>query len=365
MTIEKDGSTVLSPPSASPTSLSHPDHHPAHPGDHPDNAPNSSSSTTTKASTTTTTTPHGADPLFIFKTFVSGGIAGMCAKTSTAPLDRLKILLQVHHSTYKGYGVFKGFSAIYKNEGFFGYYKGNGAMMVRVFPYAAIQFMSYEQYKRLLRPYFSQNTHSSKLLAGSLTGVTAVTFTYPLDMVRARMAYQVHERKYNSIWQTLKTIPREEGGLIALYRGYSSSILGMIPYAGAAFYSYEVVKSFLIRSTFIREYTTKESMDGSGTIVLNIPANLFTGGMAGALSQCISYPMDVCRRHMQLEGMRSQVPQYRNPFSLLLHIYRTLGVTRGLYRGMTINFYRAVPQVAVSFSVYELMKQILGISKPV
>lgn len=365
MTIEKDGSTVLSPPSASPTSLSHPDHHPAHPGDHPDNAPNSSSSTTTKASTTTTTTPHGADPLFIFKTFVSGGIAGMCAKTSTAPLDRLKILLQVHHSTYKGYGVFKGFSAIYKNEGFFGYYKGNGAMMVRVFPYAAIQFMSYEQYKRLLRPYFSQNTHSSKLLAGSLTGVTAVTFTYPLDMVRARMAYQVHERKYNSIWQTLKTIPREEGGLIALYRGYSSSILGMIPYAGAAFYSYEVVKSFLIRSTFIREYTTKESMDGSGTIVLNIPANLFTGGMAGALSQCISYPMDVCRRHMQLEGMRSQVPHYRNPFSLLLHIYRTLGVTRGLYRGMTINFYRAVPQVAVSFSVYELMKQILGISKPV
>lgn len=332
-------------PSAA-TPIAHPDHHVSHP-------------------TPPSKNPQGSNPLFMLKTFVSGGIAGMCAKTSTAPLDRLKILLQVHHSTYEGYGVFKGFSAIYKTEGFLGYYKGNGAMMVRIFPYAAIQFMSYEQYKRLLKPYFNQNTHSSKLLAGSLTGVTAVTFTYPLDMVRARMAYQVHERKYRGIWHTLVTIPREEGGLIALYRGYTSSILGMIPYAGTAFYTYEVIKSFLVKNTFLKPYTTKESLDRSGTIVLNIPANLFTGGMAGALSQCISYPMDVCRRHMQLEGMRSHQPQYRNPFSMLLHIYRTLGVTGGLYRGMTINFYRAVPQVAVSFSVYELLKQIFAISKPV
>ncbi len=286
----------------------------------------------------------------------------MCAKTSTAPLDRLKILLQVHHQSYKSYGIFNGFLAIYKNEGFLGYYKGNGAMMVRIFPYAAIQFMSYEQYKRLLKPYFKPNTHTNKLLAGSMTGVTAVTFTYPLDMVRARMAFQVNDKKYRGIWHTLMTIPKEEGGLIALYRGYSSSILGMIPYAGTAFYSYEVIKSILIENVYLRQYTTKKSIDGSGTTVLNIPSNLITGGMAGALSQSISYPLDVCRRHMQLEGMRSDTPHYRNVFSMLHHIYRTSGVVRGLYRGMTINFYRAVPQVAVSFSVYELLKQLLGIA---
>lgn len=287
----------------------------------------------------------------------------MCAKTSTAPLDRLKILLQVHHQTYDRYGVFGGFRAIYRNEGFLGYYKGNGAMMVRIFPYAAIQFMSYEQYKRLLRPHFKQDSHTSKLLAGSMTGVTAVTFTYPLDMVRARMAYQVHEARYRGIWHTLVTIPREEGGMIGLYRGYTSSILGMIPYAGAAFYSYEVIKSFLMRNPYVCRYTTKESLDGSGTVVLNIPANLFTGGLAGAISQCISYPLDVCRRHMQLEGMRSRTPHYRNAFSMLVHVYRTRGLVGGLYRGMTINFYRAVPQVAVSFSVYELLKQVFHISK--
>ena len=298
---------------------------------------------------------------FVIKSFFAGGIAGMCAKSFTAPVDRLKILLQVQHRQYRSYGVFSGFVAIYKKEGILGYYKGNTAMMARIFPYAAIQFMSYEQYKRLLRPYFDQNAHTSKLLAGSLTGITAVSFTYPLDMVRARMAFQVHEKRYIGIVHTLVSIPQQEGGFLALYRGFSSTILGMIPYAGVAFYSYEVTKSFLMRT--FPQWTCKPAIDGSGTVVLNIPANLVAGGMAGAISQTVSYPLDVARRHMQLARMISEKARPLGVVATLSHVYRTSGV-RGLYRGMTINFYRSVPQVAVSFSVYELLKQVLGISKP-
>lgn len=286
----------------------------------------------------------------------------MCAKTTTAPLDRLKILLQAQHTQYKNYTVFSGFAAIWRKEGLLGYYKGNGAQLVRIFPYAAIQFMSYEQYKRLLRPYFNQQTHTSNLVAGSMTGITAVTFTYPLDMVRARLAFQVHERRYFSIWQTLTSVLTTEGGLIGLYRGFTSTILGMIPYAGAAFYTYEVTKSLMMK--YLSSCTTRQSWDGSGTIVLTVPASLFCGGMSGATAQTISYPLDVVRRHMQLEGMKSDNPVYRSVLGNLRHIYRTSGIVKGLYRGMTINYYRATPTVAVSFAVYELMKQWLGISTP-
>lgn len=45
----------------------------------------------------------------------------------------------------------------------------------------------------------------------------------------------------------------------------------------------------------------------------------------------------------------------------LVTVYRTNGVKNGLYRGMSINFIRAVPMVAVSFSTYELMKQSLNL----
>lgn len=298
---------------------------------------------------------------YVLKSFVAGGISGMCAKTTTAPLDRLKILLQTQNKHYKDYGVLRGFLAVWKKEGFLGYYKGNGAMMVRIFPYAAIQFMSYEQYKKLLRPYFSQKTHTSKLIAGSLTGITAVTFTYPLDVVRARLAYQVLEKRYHSIWHTLSSMVQTEGGLRAIYRGFSSTIVGMVPYAGAAFYSYEVMKGFVLDNVRVM---TKLSLDGSGTVVLTVPASLFCGGMSGAVSQTVSYPFDVARRLMQLEGMRSDNPTYRSMFGTLAYVYRTHGVSQGLYRGMSINYIRAVPQVAVAFSTYELMKQVFGISRP-
>ena len=42
-------------------------------------------------------------------------------------------------------------------------------------------------------------------------------------------------------------------------------------------------------------------------------------------------------------------------------IYKENGITRGLYRGMSINYMRAIPMVAVSFSTYELTKQLLGL----
>lgn len=45
----------------------------------------------------------------------------------------------------------------------------------------------------------------------------------------------------------------------------------------------------------------------------------------------------------------------------LLLIYKENGVYHGLYRGMSINYLRAMPMVAVSFSVYELMKQALNL----
>lgn len=77
------------------------------------------------------------------------GVAGMCAKTTVAPLDRIKILLQAQSSHYKHHGVFGGLSAIVRNESLLALYKGNGAQMVRIFPYAATQFTSFEIYKKV------------------------------------------------------------------------------------------------------------------------------------------------------------------------------------------------------------------------
>lgn len=119
------------------------------------------------------------------------GIAGMVSKTTVAPLDRVKILLQAHNHHHRSHGVLKGFSHVIKTESFLALYKGNGAQMVRIFPYAATQFTSFEIYKKALTGVFGKNSHFDKFLAGAGAGLTAVTLTYPLDTIRARLAFQV------------------------------------------------------------------------------------------------------------------------------------------------------------------------------
>ena len=66
----------------------------------------------------------GQDWQYWTKTFISGGIAGMTSKTTVAPLDRIKILMQVHNSHYKNFGVFSGLYAIIRQESFLSLYKG-------------------------------------------------------------------------------------------------------------------------------------------------------------------------------------------------------------------------------------------------
>ena len=46
---------------------------------------------------------------------------------------------------------------------------------------------------------------------------------------------------------------------------------------------------------------------------------------------------------------------------VLVATYREAGLVRGLFRGMSINYLRAVPMTAVSFSVYESLKQVMGL----
>ncbi|XP_070544254.1 solute carrier family 25 member 16-like [Ptychodera flava] len=299
-------------------------------------------------------------PAFIAKSFAAGGIAACCAKTTIAPLDRIKILLQAHNVHYSHLGVLSTLGAVKHKEGILALYKGNGAMMVRIFPYGAIQFMSYEQYKQIGREWFGHHHQLIKLVSGSLAGITAVTFTYPLDMVRARLAFQVTgEHIYDGIFHTVKSIFHQEGGIRALYQGFTPTIMGMVPYAGLSFFTYETVKGFFL--THFTKWTCKPSMKHPEESVLRIPVTFVCGGLAGAIAQTVSYPLDVARRRMQLAMILPDSHMFRSWFQTLVTVYHQNGIVNGLYRGLSINYLRAIPQIAVSFTVYESMKQVLNL----
>lgn len=87
----------------------------------------------------------------VVASFVAGGVAGAVSRTVVSPLERLKILLQVQSSGRTEYkmSIPKALGKIWREEGFKGMMAGNGVNCIRIVPYSAVQFGSYNFYKKV------------------------------------------------------------------------------------------------------------------------------------------------------------------------------------------------------------------------
>ncbi|XP_029003642.1 mitochondrial coenzyme A transporter SLC25A42-like [Betta splendens] len=274
-----------------------------------------------------------------------GAFAGAVAKTVIAPLDRTKIIFQVSANRFSAKEAFRLIYCSYMKDGLLSLWRGNSATMVRVMPYAAIQFCSHDQYKKVLGGYYGYQGKAlppfPRFLAGSLAGTTAAMLTYPLDMVRARMAVTAKEM-YSNIMHVFKRISREEG-VRTLYRGFTPTILGVIPYAGITFFTYETLKKLHTERTKRTQPYPYE--------------RLAFGACAGLIGQSASYPLDVVRRRMQTAGVTGST--YGTILGTLREIVTREGVIRGLYKGLSMNWIKGPIAVGVSFSTFDITHDFL------
>ena len=119
---------------------------------------------------------------------LAGGVSGAVAKTATAPLERAKLMSQAGQTG----SFFRLMTEVVKVEGWPGLWRGNMANVIRVVPNKGVLLMCSDMYKAGVSaalPGCGGATISS--VAGGLAGLTAVLLTYPLELVRTRMAYRL------------------------------------------------------------------------------------------------------------------------------------------------------------------------------
>uniref|UniRef100_A0A8C5A1H8 Solute carrier family 25 member 25b n=1 Tax=Gadus morhua TaxID=8049 RepID=A0A8C5A1H8_GADMO len=276
---------------------------------------------------------------------VAGGGAGAVSRTCTAPLDRLKVLMQVHSSKSNSMRIAGGFTNMVREGGVRSLWRGNGINVIKIVPETAIKFMAYEQIKRLIGSNQETLGIAERLVAGSLAGAISQSTIYPMEVLKTRLALR-KTGQYQGIGDCAKRIFRNEG-MSAFYKGYVPNMLGIIPYAGIDLAVYETLKNWWLQS-----YATDSADPG----VFVLLACCTTSSTCGQLA---SYPLALVRTRMQAQATMAGGPQM-TMCGLFRHILRTEGPL-GLYRGLAPNFMKVIPAVSISYVVYEHLKMYLGV----
>ncbi|KAG2686018.1 hypothetical protein I3760_10G155300 [Carya illinoinensis] len=255
--------------------------------------------------------------------FTAGAISGAAAKTFTAPLERIKLLMQA-------------ITLIGKEEGIRGYWKGNLPQVIRVIPYSAVQLFAYETYKKLFRGKDGELSVIGRLAAGACAGMTSTFITYPLDVLRLRLAV---EPGYRTMSEVALNMLREEG-FASFYYGLGPSLIGIAPYIAVNFCVFDLVKKALPEKYQKRTETS-----------------LLTAVLSASLATVTCYPLDTVRRQMQIKGT-----PYKSVLDAFPGIVARDGII-GLYRGFVPNALKTLPSSSIRLTTFDIVKRLITASE--
>jgi len=274
--------------------------------------------------------------------FLAGGVSGAVAKTFTAPIERVKLLIQTQDANPKIIsgevrrynGILDCFSRVSKEQGIAAFWRGNFTNIIRYFPTQAFNFAFKDSIKTLF-PKVDKNADFAKFFlinvaSGGLAGAGSLCIVYPLDYARTRLASDVGSGKnqFNGLLDCIrKTV--NNGGFRSLYNGLGVSIVGIIPYRGAYFGLFDTLSGY-------NPYQTSDNN-------LQRASSKFACAQVSSISAgYASYPFDTVRRRLQ---MQSEKPQsewvYSGTSDCFGKILKNEG-TAALFKGAGANALRTV-----------------------
>jgi len=296
--------------------------------------------------------------------FAIGGVSGAVAKTITAPIERVKLIIQtqdanpkIRSGEVKRYtGIINCFTRVGTEQGIAAFWRGNFTNVIRYFPTQAFNFAFKDSIKKLF-PRYSPKTEFGmfflvQMASGGLAGAGSLCIVYPLDYARTRLASDVGsgKRDFNGLWDCLKKTATGPQGVRGLYNGFGVSVAGIIPYRGVYFGLYDS----------LREKNPFKAETGLAGIASSFAIAQTTAIAAGYAS----YPFDTVRRRLQ---MQSEKPRdqwvYRGTFDCARVIIKDEGTT-SLFKGAGANALRTVGSAMVLVLYDQVQKMFNPNYKP-
>jgi solute carrier family 25 (adenine nucleotide translocator) protein 4/5/6/31 len=293
--------------------------------------------------------------------FCLGGFSGAVSKTFTAPIERVKLLIQTQDANplirsgevarYKGIG--DCFSRINAEQGFGAFWRGNFTNCIRYFPTQAFNLSFKDTIKKMF-PKYSPKTDFGMFFAinmasGGMAAAGSLCIVYPLDYARTRLASDVGggKKTFNGLLDCLKKTATGPMGPAGLYAGFGVSLMGIIPYRGFQLGAFDTLVG-------LNPYKDDKGVLG----LVSTFASAQSAIIAGA---AISYPFDTVRRRLQ---MQAELPKekhvYNGTLDCLKKIAAEEGIAAGVYKGFVANALRSVG-AALVLVLYDRSKKYLAL----
>lgn len=292
------------------------------------------------------------------KDFTAGGVSGAIAKTCTAPIERVKLIIQTQDANpliksgevprYTGIG--NCFARVYSEQGMAAFWRGNLTNVIRYFPTQAFNFA----FKDTIKALFPKTNPKENffmffmvnLASGGLAGAGSLCIVYPLDYARTRLASDVGsgQKSFNGLMDCLVKTAKGPSGVMGLYNGFGVSVAGIIPYRGVYFGLYDSLAG-------INPYQKDKTALG---LLSKFGVAQFTAIAAGYAS----YPFDTVRRRLQ---MQSEKPKdqwlYKGTMDCFYKIMKEEGMA-AMFKGAGANALRTVGSALVLVLYGEIKSMI-------
>merc|ERR1711907_207886 len=292
---------------------------------------------------------------------MGGGVSGAVSKTFTAPIERVKLLIQTQDANPlirsgevpRYTGIMDCFSRINSEQGFAAFWRGNFTNCIRYFPTQAFNLSFKDTIKKMF-PKYNPKTDFGMFFAvnmasGGMAAAGSLCIVYPLDYARTRLASDVGggKKTFNGLLDCLKKTASGPLGPMGLYAGFGVSLAGIIPYRGFQLGAFDTLVG-------LNPYK-----DDSG--ILGIVTTFASAQTAIILGAGISYPFDTVRRRLQ---MQAELPKekhvYNGTLDCLKKIAAEEGIAAGVYKGFVANAFRSVG-AALVLVLYDRSKKMLGL----
>lgn len=278
------------------------------------------------------------------------------------PLDTIKVRMQLSRRGKDAprRGFVRTGVEIVKRETPLGLYKGLGAVLTGIVPKMAIRFTSFEWYKQLLAGPGKKPDGGKIFIAGLAAGVTeAVAVVTPMEVIKIRLQAQHHSMadpldvpKYRNAAHALYTVVKEEG-FGALYRGVSLTALRQGSNQAVNFTAYTYFKDALRK--WQPELNVNDPLPGYQTTIIGL--------VSGAMGPLSNAPIDTIKTRLQKSPAAPGVSAWKRVSLIAADMFKQEGF-HAFYKGITPRVMRVAPGQAVTFTVYEYLRDKLEKSGP-